>query len=541
MKRGVSYGRVSTGRQAEEGTSVEAQHAANQKRATEMDVDIIKEISDDISGELYLSRPGIQEVIQMAENKHIEYVFFHKLDRSSRNTEASLNMRKRFKKAGVTVVYSSGQQFSNDPTGNLGHVMFAGFAEFEKEMIKERTVRGSRARVTEQGRMVSPRSPYGYHVVNSADIIRGTYPEEMKGKYFLVEETSDIAQWIFFRYDEGDSLNQITERLNKWLVPSPTGVLWSRSGVSAILANPVYKGMPAYGKRRNVTDEQRCIDGRQVVYTEHVPEEEWLYMEAPALVGEDLWDRVQTRKESNKTLKNGDPSRRYMLSGILWCPLCSGRMRGIETQGTGRKYYICTAYSYNTKNCAWSTHLPAPLVDACVVEGLNQYVDNREYFDRAVEAYKQSHKKAVAKLGQMTEVVYCEKIAKLDQREKYLVMEKIEERSKDGDVTLYIEMIEKVRTERQDLISLWKDMKPTALLDIKTILSQDAQFQAIIENSRYILTDPEVDNVTKKTVIQKLIHSIKPDKDGILEVRFANHACAWLTEHGAISRMEFPD
>ena len=295
MKRGVSYGRVSTGRQAEEGTSLGAQHEANRKRAEEMGVEIDADnyIEDDVSGELYLARPGVQKVLRMVEAKEVEYVFFYRLDRSGRDTEALLNIRKRFQRAGATVVYSSGQEFANNPSGNLAYTVFAGFAEYERQVIKERTTRGSLARVKEDGRQVAMRSPYGYHIVDSADVIRGTHTAQERGKYLLVPDVSEVAAWIFHRYADGMSLYQLARSLNKWCVPSPKGKEWTRQTLSVILSNPVYKGTATYGRRQNLVDERRTQTHKSVTYVVQREESEWLYLETPSVVSTDLWDAVQ--------------------------------------------------------------------------------------------------------------------------------------------------------------------------------------------------------------------------------------------------------
>jgi site-specific DNA recombinase len=389
MKYGISYTRVSTGRQAEEGTSLQAQESANVAKAEEMGVVIVEYFSDEgVSGELFEGRPGIQDLLKRLLKGDIGFVFINKLDRAGRNTTALHLIRERIQKAGAQCVFSGGQEFSNDSSGNFMHTVFAGAASFEKELIKERTVRGSRAKVTDKGQMVSPRSPYGYHIVTSADIIRGTYPEEMKGKYTLNTETQAVACWIYTAYDEGASLRSICLSLSEQGIPSPQGGNWSRGGLAFMLSNPVYKGQPAYGRRHNVTDESRFAAGKAAAtYTVRVDPEHWLHLESPALVSEELWDRVQVRRRQNQMLFAGNPRNTYLLSGFLVCPGCGRQMRGI-TNKRRKAYYLCVKNSdHNRTECTWTTHLPAGDMDRRVLSFLTEYADDKDKVEQAIKCY----------------------------------------------------------------------------------------------------------------------------------------------------------
>src|SRR5579859_118783 len=94
--KAVIYTRVSTGRQAEEGTSLEVQEAACLRKATELGAEVVDVIPDEgVSGALYISRPGIQKALRMLEVGEANLLLMMKLDRSGRDADVLGLIRKR--------------------------------------------------------------------------------------------------------------------------------------------------------------------------------------------------------------------------------------------------------------------------------------------------------------------------------------------------------------------------------------------------------------------------------------------------------------
>ena len=111
-----------------------------------------------------------------------------------------------------------------------------GFAsKLEAEKIKERTMRGKKARARE-GRMSG-----GFHITYGYDYI----PVSQKnGGRRIINESE--AMWVRDMYswlvNEGLSTNAIMYRLRAMNAPSKTGKIWNRRSVHAILINPAYTG-----------------------------------------------------------------------------------------------------------------------------------------------------------------------------------------------------------------------------------------------------------------------------------------------------------
>ena len=92
---------------------------------------------------------------------HVDVVVVYKVDRLSRSLLDFAKMMDRFNQAGVAFV-SVTQSFSTaDAMGRLTLNILMSFAEFEREMIRERT-RDKIAGARRRGKWTGGRAPFGY-------------------------------------------------------------------------------------------------------------------------------------------------------------------------------------------------------------------------------------------------------------------------------------------------------------------------------------------------------------------------------------------
>ena len=217
-------------------------------------------------------------------------------------------------------------------------------------------MRGKQKRAEEGQQPQRSRSPYGYHVVTHADILRGLYLADQLGRYFLDDEKAGIARRLFAGYFGGThSLPRLCKELNAEGVPAPSGGLWHEPTVRCILTNPVYKGEPVSGRQKCSTDESRlhqvhALTGRPITRPEVrrlVPEDERLTLSAPPLVSVEVWNAVQARLALMKARHGGNPKRIRMLSGLCFCPYCGAGTRTKYQKANGKTYcyYWCGSRS----------------------------------------------------------------------------------------------------------------------------------------------------------------------------------------------------
>jgi len=111
---------------------------------------IIKEYIDEgISGS-NLERQSFKRMINDIENNKIDIVMITKLDRLSRSLQDLLNVVKKFKEYSCDFIVIKDNIDTSNPQGRLLFHIIGSFAEFEREIIKDRLTTG-RKKAEEKG------------------------------------------------------------------------------------------------------------------------------------------------------------------------------------------------------------------------------------------------------------------------------------------------------------------------------------------------------------------------------------------------------
>ncbi|MBV9848792.1 MAG: recombinase family protein [Armatimonadetes bacterium] len=330
----VLYTRVSTGEQAEHGTSLDSQREACLREALRLGLPVVAVCEDaGVSGAMYETRPGIMEVLRLIEGGAASALIVTKIDRIGRSARVILDIADRVERAGGELV-TRDVPLDRSPMGRMMRTMLAGMAEMEREAIRERMAGGKRSRAEQGQQPQRSRPPYGYHVVTNAEVDAGLHPPAMRGRYVVDEGKAAIARRIFADYLRGLTLSRIARTLNREGVPPPgDGRGWHPATVNVILTNPAYKGEPVSGRQKCLTDNSRIGQRHKLtgvpLTTPDVrvpaPPEQRLTLSAPALVSAEDWEAVQRRMAQNRQALNGDPRRALMLSGMTVCPHCGGK------------------------------------------------------------------------------------------------------------------------------------------------------------------------------------------------------------------------
>lgn len=127
------YARVSTRGQAKDGNSLEAQENALKDAGAE------KIYCDAFTG-TKKHRPELDKLL--AEIKAGDKLIVTKLDRIARSATQGIELIRELLDRGVTVHILNMGILDNTPTGKLIRTILLAFAEFERDMIVERTTEG---------------------------------------------------------------------------------------------------------------------------------------------------------------------------------------------------------------------------------------------------------------------------------------------------------------------------------------------------------------------------------------------------------------
>ena len=139
MKKAIGYVRVSTEGQATEGVSLEAQEARIKAWAAAQGVELVAVFVDaGLSGSRADNRPELQKAIAAACSSKAVLVFYS-LSRLARSTKDCIAIADRLERSGADLVSLSEALDTSSACGKMVFRMLAVLAEFERDLVAERT------------------------------------------------------------------------------------------------------------------------------------------------------------------------------------------------------------------------------------------------------------------------------------------------------------------------------------------------------------------------------------------------------------------
>lgn len=333
LRAGV-YNRVSTRKQDEEGTSLLTQEERNRAfvaaRGWALDeAHVYREV---FTGAELWDRPELTKLRRAIRDRAIDVLVCYAIDRLSRDPVHLGVVLSEAEHAGATVVFVT-EPLDDSSEGQLIRFVRGYAAKIEREKIKERSIRGKRARAESGQRLAGCKPPLGYR-----------WDPERKGHLIEDPTTSWIVRRVFAESARGAPLARITGDLNRDGVrpprakPGEVDKRWAYTSLHYILRNPLYKGLSvAY---RNYETKAA---GRGRITVRRRPESEWVRLPsetAPALVEPATWDQVQHRLDTNRqrSERSRHPKRDALLrAGFVFCGHCGAPMR-VNRNERGAQY-----------------------------------------------------------------------------------------------------------------------------------------------------------------------------------------------------------
>lgn len=344
-QRAVIYARVSTDEQAKKGHSLPSQLESCRGYAKQKGFEIVGEFTDDISG-TKLDRPGLDAVRDLIRIQPIDALVVHDLDRLTRKAGHYHILEEEFNRRKTQVHYVLGQ-YADSAEGRLMKGISAELAEFEREKIRERAVRGKMARAKAGLYVGVSQSPYGYSRVKEGNIIRLVIKDD-EAKIVRI-----IFNWYVFGDENGSPLTyyMIANKLAKMGIPSPSvgkrgyekrkttpRSHWNNNMISRVINNETYAGVWHYYKQ----DYAAARDGGK---KKTRPHDEWIPVSTPAIIDRALWNSAQERTKHNRHRTRPKPQNPYLMQSRLFCAYCGKRFTGYLANWRGNShwhpYYVC--------------------------------------------------------------------------------------------------------------------------------------------------------------------------------------------------------
>jgi site-specific DNA recombinase len=214
LKRAILYVRVSTDEQGRSGYSILDQLGTLRAHAGRQGYEIIEECVDEGWSGADPDRPGIKRVMELAEIGALDVVVAVKRDRFFRSRLYRLLMDQDLQECGAKL------EALNDTGNRIGDGVQDDFAEWEREQITERTMRGKLEKAR-QGKLIAGRLPdYGFRFT----------PD--RAGYEVDVTTMAVVRRIFSELASGTAVNGVCAALDADGVPPPgKGKKWQRTFV----------------------------------------------------------------------------------------------------------------------------------------------------------------------------------------------------------------------------------------------------------------------------------------------------------------------
>ena len=383
------YARVSSEQQATAHT-VASQVAALRERIAADGLVLLDDLAfiDEGYSGATLIRPALERLRDAAAAGSVDRLYVHSPDRLARKYAYQALLIDELRRAGVEVVFLN-RALGQSPEDDLLLQVQGMVAEYERAKILERSRRGKRHGAHTGVVNVLSGAPYGYQYITK-------HEGGGRARYEILLEEARVVRLAFdWVGRERVSIGEVVRRLTQARERTRTGkTVWDRSTVWAMLKNPAYQGLAAFGKTRATelrprlrTQRGRPAQPRRAVSPVDVPADEWIGVPVPALVSEALFATVQEQLQENRQrARQGQRGARYLLQGLVCCALCGYAYYGKEISPSAAKhherhyaYYRCVgsdAYRFGGHRLCHNKQVRTDLVDLAVwaeVRGLLQH------------------------------------------------------------------------------------------------------------------------------------------------------------------------
>ena len=290
-----------------------------------------------------MDRPALTRLLHAVEAGEVDCVVVYKVDRLSRSLLDFTRMLSLFEKHQVSFVAVTQQFNTSTSLGRLTLNILLSFAQFERELIGERT-RDKMSAARRKGKWVGGCPVLGYDV------------DPAGGRLVVNEEEAERVRAIFALFEEYGSarltLPEIERRgwrLKSWTLKTGqfrAGGPFALNSLRRLLTNILYTGA--------VRHKGQPYPG------EHA-----------AILTPGTWERVQNLITHPAALARGKSRNKHLalLSGLLYCESCGTRMVYSYSGKNDRKYpyYVCL----NAQRKGWAVcpgkSLPAGAIEESVL------------------------------------------------------------------------------------------------------------------------------------------------------------------------------
>jgi site-specific DNA recombinase len=426
-----------------------------------------------------MDRPALKRLLADVQAGTVNCVVVYKVDRLSRSLLDFARIMEILDKHGATFVSVTQQFNTTSSMGRLTLNILLSFAQFEREMISERT-RDKMGAARRKGKWVGGNPVLGYEVAPKG------------GSLLVNQEEAQRVREIFALYLELGSLIPVVEELDRrgWRMKAWTTREGRQAGGKPIAKNSLYNLLT------------NMIYVGKVDYDGHV-----YNGEHERIVDDETWNRVQSALNRNGRRGGRNIGNKYaaLLKGLVRCASCDVGMIHTYVNRKDRlyRYYVCVkAHQRGWAQCE-TRSVSAPALEAAVVdqlrgvgrdptmlrEVLRQLMENRRKESTEIATEKTGIELELQNIAKETKEtvsasgssgadadIATRRLAELQDRVSYLSRRLVELRQQSDAIEAEGIDVQHVEAALHEFDSLWEQL---------STWEQERFIRALLEQVRY--------------------------------------------------------
>jgi site-specific DNA recombinase len=322
-----------------------------------------------------IDRPAFKRLMADVEAGKIDCIVVYKIDRLSRSLVDFARIMETLERQRVSLV-SVTQQFNTTTSmGRLTLNILFSFAQFEREIISERT-RDKMAAARRKGKWSGGRPVLGYDVAPQG------------GKLLVNEAEAAQVRAIYELYIEHESLMPVIKELQnrgwhnkRWMTQNGResgGHPFNKHSLHSLLTNVLYLGKLTY--------KTELHDG-----------------EHPAIVDDAVFNRAQALLKRNRLSGGSEVRNKFgaLLKGIIRCEACGYAMVPTHTTRNGTKryrYYVCSAAQKRGWHTCPTKSIPAQEIERFVIDQIRAIGRDQELLAETIRQAGQRSRQRMIEL-----------------------------------------------------------------------------------------------------------------------------------------------
>lgn len=316
------------------------------------EMSIVEKCDDGYSG-TSMSRPAMQELLEMVKGQKVSCIIVKDMSRFARNyLETGKYVEQIFPFMGIRFIAINDNYDSNEFAGGIADidVQFKSLLyDFYSKDLSEKVITAVNAR-KDNGMFIGVCAPFGYRKSeeNSYDIV-------------VDDEAAQIVQMIFNLRIQGETVAGIVRTLIEKNIDTPAEYLekhglygtfftkgeqplWTANKVNSILNNEIYIGTFVYGKY-----QVKAVGSRK---KRLLPSNEWkrIYNHHEAIIHKEEFEQVQAMKGITPDAFVYQGKRASVYTGRIVCDCC-GRNMIYKKSRQGKEFFWCDANYRKRNNC----------------------------------------------------------------------------------------------------------------------------------------------------------------------------------------------